>query len=58
MVLAQNIIPSARLADFALSKCIDLTASPSMESLGPLGEPLLDFGGTENAQSNVHRPCC
>ena len=58
IALAQNIIPSTRLADYALNECVDLTASPPMESFDPFGEPALDFEGTGNAQGNVHRPCC
>ena len=58
MALAQNIIPGARLEDYTLNKCVDLTASPPMEFFDLFGEPVLDFEGSGNAQGNIHRPCC
>ena len=42
-----NVSPSAGLQDRTLIECIDLTTPPSMESLGPVGEPALALKGTE-----------
>jgi len=57
MASAPNVSPSARLADHALSECVDLTTSSPMESLDPFGELALDFAGMEScAEGNVHLP--
>jgi len=57
MAPAPNVSPSARLADHALSECVDLTTSSPMESLDLFGELALDFAGTEScAKGNVHLP--
>ncbi len=56
MAHTPNVSPSARLADFDLIECVDLTTSLPVESRDSFGESALGFGGTENAQGNVHCP--
>lgn len=58
IALAPNVPPSAGLGDYDLIECFDLTTSLPMEAIDPFGEPALGFGGTENAQGNVHCPRC
>lgn len=47
MALAQNMIPSVRLEDYDRIECVDVTTSLLMDSLHPLAEPALNFGGSE-----------
>ncbi|KAK3170144.1 hypothetical protein OEA41_009530 [Lepraria neglecta] len=58
VALAPNTPPSARLEDYDLIECVDLTTSLPMKAVDPFGEPVLGFGGTENAQGNFHCPWC
>lgn len=58
MASTPNISPSARLEDYDLIECVDLTTSLPTQALDLFREPAPGFGSTENDQGNVHCSCC